>query len=65
MKDCRTVWGFPLINSAAVDCGAVELDDLIFSRTSFPPSDTGVVVHSYSPATIHSAEHSALVDKTL
>ena len=35
MKDCRTVWGFPQIDSAAVDCGAVELDDLIFRRTSF------------------------------
>ena len=39
MKDCRTVWGFPQINSAAVDCGAVELDDLIFRRTSFPPGE--------------------------
>ena len=28
--DYRTVWGFPQIDSAAVDCGAVELDDLIF-----------------------------------
>ena len=36
MKDCRTLWGFPQIDSAAVDCGAVELDDLIFRRTSFP-----------------------------
>ena len=65
MKDCRTVWGFPQMNSAAVDCSAVELDDLIFRRMSFPPCETGVVVYSYSPATIHSAEHSALVDKTL
>ena len=65
MKDCRTVWGFPQINSAAVDCGAVELNDLIFRQTSFPPGDTGVVVYSYSPANIHSAENSALVDKTL
>ena len=63
MKDCRTVWGFPRINSAGV--GAVELNDLIFRRTSFPPGDTGVVVYSYSPANIHSAENSALVDKTL
>ena len=37
--DCRTVWGFPQIDSAAVDCGAVELDDLIFRRTSFPPGE--------------------------
>ena len=34
--DCSTVWGFPQIDSAAVDCGAVELDDLIFRQTSFP-----------------------------
>ena len=34
--DCRTVGGFPQIDSAAADCGAVELDDLIFRRTSFP-----------------------------
>ena len=34
--DCRTVWDFPQIYSAAVDCGAVELDYLIFRRTSFP-----------------------------
>ena len=31
--DCRTVWGFPQIDSAAVGCGAVELDDLNFRRT--------------------------------
>ena len=37
MYDCRTVLGFPQIDSAAVDCGAVELDDLTFRRTSFPP----------------------------
>ena len=37
MNDCRTVWDFPQIDSAAVDYGAVELDDLIFRRTSFPP----------------------------
>ena len=36
MYDCRTVGGFPQIDSAAADCGAVELDDLIFRRTSFP-----------------------------
>ena len=42
-EDYSTVWGFPHIDSAAVDygTGAVELDDLIFRRTSFP---TGQVV---------------------
>ena len=35
MKDCRTVWGFPQIESAAVDCGAVELNDMIFRWMSF------------------------------
>ena len=34
--DCNTVWGFPHMDSAMADCGAV---DLIFSRTSFPPDD--------------------------
>ena len=37
MYDCRTVWGFPQIDSTAVDCGAVELDDLTFRRPNFPP----------------------------
>ena len=37
--NCRTVGGFPQINSAAANCGAVELDDLIFGRTSFPPNE--------------------------
>ena len=37
--DCRTVWCFPQIDSAAVGCGAVELDDLNFRRTSFPPDE--------------------------
>ena len=37
--DYGTVRGFPQIYSAAVDCGAVELDDLIFRRTSFPPDE--------------------------
>ena len=37
--DCRTVWGFPQNDSAAVDCGAVELDNLNFRRTSFPPDE--------------------------
>ena len=36
MYDCRTVWGFPQIDSTTVDCCTVELDDLIFRRTSFP-----------------------------
>ena len=34
--DCNTVWGFPHMNSAVADCGAV---DLIFRRTNFPPND--------------------------
>ena len=37
--DCRTVWSFPQINFTAVGCGTVELDDLNFRRTSFPPND--------------------------
>ena len=37
--NCRTVGGFPQINSTAANCGAVELDDLIFRRTSFPPDE--------------------------
>ena len=32
--DCNTVWGFPHMDSGAVDCGAV---DLIFRHTSCPP----------------------------
>ena len=39
MYVCRTVWGFPQIDSTAVDCGAVELDDRTFRRTSFPPDE--------------------------
>ena len=35
--ECSTVWGFPQIDSAAVGCGAVELSDMYFRRTSFPP----------------------------
>ena len=40
-EDYSTVWGFPHIDSAAVDygAGAVELDDLIFRRMSFPPDE--------------------------
>ena len=37
--NCRTVGGFPQINSAVANCGAVELDDLIFCRTSFPQDE--------------------------
>ena len=40
--DCRTVWGFPQMDSTAVDCGAVELDDLTFRLTSFPPDEFSV-----------------------
>ena len=41
MEDYSIVWGFPQIDSAAVDCdtGVVELDDLIFRHTSFPPHE--------------------------
>ena len=39
MCDCWTVGGRPQLDSAAADCGAVGLDDLIFRRTSFPPHD--------------------------
>ena len=39
MYVCRTVWGFPRIDSTTVDCGAVELDDLTFRRTSFPQDE--------------------------
>ena len=37
--DCWTVGGCPQLDSAAADCGAVGLDDLIFHRTSFPPDE--------------------------
>ena len=41
VEDCSIVWGFPRVDSAAVDygTGTVELDDLIFRRTSFPPDE--------------------------
>ena len=39
MCDCRTAGFFPKIDSATADCGTVELDDLIFRRTSFPPDE--------------------------
>ena len=37
MCDCWTVGVCPQLDSAAADCGAVELDDLIFRRTTVPP----------------------------
>ena len=39
MCDGWTVWGSPQLDSAAADCGAVGLDDLIFRRMSFPPDE--------------------------
>ena len=49
MYDCRTVWGFPQIDSTVVDCGVVELDDLTFRRTSFPPDELSAAsAHSIS-----------------
>ena len=53
----------PAVCDISVDTDV--LNDLIFRRTSFPLGDSGVVVYSYSPSNIHSAEDSALVDKTL
>ena len=41
--DCRTVWGFPQIDSAMVGCGAVELNDMYFRRTSFPQIGSAAV----------------------
>ena len=35
----RRVRGFPQIDSTAVGCGAVELDEMNFRRTSFPPDE--------------------------
>ena len=37
--NCRTVGGLPQIESAAANCDRLELDDLIFRRTSFPPDE--------------------------
>ena len=37
MYDCRNGWDFPQFDSTAVDCSAVELDDLTFCRPSFSP----------------------------
>ena len=39
MYDCRTGWDFPQVDSTAVDCSVVELDDLTFRRPSFPPEE--------------------------
>ena len=39
MCDCWTVGGCPQLDSAAADCGAVGLVDLIFRQTSFPPDE--------------------------
>ena len=39
MYDSITEWGFPQVDSAAADSGAVELDDLIFRRLSLPPEE--------------------------
>ena len=39
MYDCRTGWDFPQFDSTAVDCSAVELDDLTFRRAGFPPEE--------------------------
>ena len=36
MYDCSG-WDFPQFDSTAVDCSAVELDDLTFRRKNFPP----------------------------
>ena len=36
---CKTVRGFPQIDSAAVDRGTAELNELDFRRTSFPPDE--------------------------
>ena len=40
-EDYNIVWSFPHVDSTTVDygTGAVELDDLIFHRTSFPPDE--------------------------
>ena len=44
MDEYCIAWGFPHIDSAAVDygTGAVELDVLIFRHTSFPPDDVSM-----------------------
>ena len=37
MYDCRTGWDFPQCDSTAVDCNAVELDELTFRRPEVIP----------------------------
>ena len=56
MNDCRTGWDFPQFDSTAVDCSAVELDDLTFRRPGFPPEEVhaggdtcGVVMLDFPP----------------
>ena len=39
MCDCWTVGGCPQLDSAAADCGRVEMIDLIVRRKSFPPDE--------------------------
>ena len=39
MCDYKTAEVFPQLDSAAADCSAVELDDLIVRRTSFQPDE--------------------------
>ena len=43
MIDCNTEWDFPRINSAAANSRAVELDDLEFRRTNFPPGEVKTI----------------------
>ena len=38
------MYGFPKIDCAAADSGAVEMNDLIFHRLSLPPEDDSVAV---------------------
>ena len=35
MYDCGTGWDFPQFDSTAVDCSAVELDDLTYASQVF------------------------------
>ena len=39
MYDCRTGWDFPQCDSTVVGCNVVELDELTFRRSSFPPEE--------------------------
>ena len=36
---CRSGWDFPQFDSTAVDCSAIELDDLTFRRPGFRPEE--------------------------